>query len=63
VTIRNKLVFYGEKLLAPRPTPKLEDHLLSAVRYYLFHKSKTGGRLLHPQREDKGPTLHVSRQN
>ena len=23
---------YGEELLAPRPTPKLEDHPLSAVR-------------------------------
>jgi hypothetical protein len=28
VTFRNKLIFYGERLLAPRPTPKLEDHLL-----------------------------------
>jgi hypothetical protein len=27
---------YGEELLAPRPTPKLEDHLLSAVRDCLF---------------------------
>jgi len=24
--------FHGEELLAPRPTPKLEDHQLSAVR-------------------------------
>jgi hypothetical protein len=30
------LFFYGE-LLAPRPTPKLEDHLLSAVRDCLFN--------------------------
>jgi len=29
---RNKASFYGEKLSAPRPTPKLEDHPLSAVR-------------------------------
>ena len=29
--------FYGEQLLAPRPTPKLEDHLLSAVRDCLFN--------------------------
>ena len=29
--------FYGEELLAPRPTPKLEAHLLSAVRDYLFN--------------------------
>jgi hypothetical protein len=28
---------YGEELLIPRPTPKLEDHPLSAVRYCLFH--------------------------
>jgi hypothetical protein len=27
---RNKVIFYGEELLAPRPTPKLEDHPLSA---------------------------------
>jgi hypothetical protein len=29
--------FYGEDLLAPRPTPKLEDHPLSAVRDCLFN--------------------------
>jgi hypothetical protein len=33
----NKLIFYGEELLAPRPTPKLEDHPLSAVRDCLFN--------------------------
>ena len=33
---RNKATFYDE-LLAPRPTPKLEDHPLSAVRYCLFN--------------------------
>jgi hypothetical protein len=37
VTFRNKLNFYGEELLAPRPTPKLEDHHLSAVRDCLFN--------------------------
>jgi hypothetical protein len=26
------LMFYGEKFLAPRPTPKHEDHPLSALR-------------------------------
>ena len=36
-TFRNKVCFYGEKLLAPRPTPKLEDHNLSAVRDCLFN--------------------------
>jgi hypothetical protein len=35
--IRNKLIFYGEELLAPRPTPQLEDHPLSAVRDCLFN--------------------------
>jgi len=29
--------FYGEELLAPRPTPKLENHLLSSVRDCLFN--------------------------
>jgi hypothetical protein len=34
---RNEFVFYGEGLLAPRPTPKLEAHPLSFVRGYLFN--------------------------
>jgi hypothetical protein len=34
---RSKVSFYGEDLLAPRPTPKLEDHPLSAVPYCLFN--------------------------
>jgi len=29
--------FHGEALLAPRPTHKMEDHPLSAVRYCLFN--------------------------
>jgi len=29
--------FYGEELLAPCPTPKLEDQPLSAVRDCLFN--------------------------
>jgi len=33
--LRNIIRFYGE-LLAPSPTPKLEDHSLSAVRHCLF---------------------------
>jgi hypothetical protein len=37
VIIHNKLIFYGEGLLAPRPTPKLEDDPLSAVRDCLFN--------------------------
>jgi hypothetical protein len=32
MNFRNKLIFYGEELLAPRPIPTLEDHPLSAVR-------------------------------
>jgi hypothetical protein len=37
VTFRNKLHFFnGEELSAPDPTPKLEDHTLSAVRDCLF---------------------------
>ena len=34
---RNKIRFYGEELVAPRPTPKLEDHPLSAVPDCLFN--------------------------
>jgi hypothetical protein len=33
---RNKLIFYVEELLAPRPTPKLEDHPLSVVGDCIF---------------------------
>jgi len=45
--IRNRIRFYGEELLAPRPTPNLEDHPLSAVRHCLFIFAATlhiGGR-------------------
>jgi hypothetical protein len=60
-------IFYGEELLAARPTPKLEDHPLSAVRDCLFkifaatlHNWRP---FLHPQPEDApcrgdGPTYH-----
>jgi hypothetical protein len=34
---RNKTFFYVEELSTPRPTPKLEDHPLSAVRFCLFN--------------------------
>jgi hypothetical protein len=37
VTFSNKLFFCSEELLAPRQTPKLEDHPLSAVCYCLFN--------------------------
>jgi hypothetical protein len=34
---RKRFILYGERLLAPRPTPKLEDHPLSSVRGCLFN--------------------------
>ena len=37
LTFCNKIHFYGEELLAPRQTPKLEDHPVSAVRDCLFN--------------------------
>jgi hypothetical protein len=37
LNVRNKLNFYGEELLAPWPTPKLEAHPLLAVRNCLFN--------------------------
>jgi hypothetical protein len=37
VNFRNKIIFYSEELLAPRPIPKLEDHPLSAGRDCLFN--------------------------
>jgi hypothetical protein len=49
-------VFHGEELLAPRPTPKLEDHSLSAVRDCLFNLFRScppyRRPFLHPQPED-----------
>jgi len=35
--LRNMICFYSDMLLAPRPTPKLEDHPFSAVRDCLFN--------------------------
>ena len=32
-------VFYGEELLAPRPTTKLDDHPVSAVRDFFFFQA------------------------
>jgi hypothetical protein len=64
--LRNKLIFYGEELLGPGPTPKLEDHPFSTVLDCLFNifvtTLHTWRCLLHPQPEDvpcranKGPT-------
>jgi hypothetical protein len=36
VTFRNKLIFYGEELLAATPNHKLEVPRMSTVRDYLF---------------------------
>jgi len=36
---RKKARFYGEELLVPRPTTKLEDNPLTAVRDCLFNIS------------------------
>jgi hypothetical protein len=36
-SITSQLVFYGEELLAPCPTPKLEGHPMSALRDCLFN--------------------------
>jgi hypothetical protein len=49
VNISQQHIFYGEELLAPRPTPKLEDHPLSAVRdlFNIYCRP-----FLHPQLED-----------
>ena len=56
VTVATCLNLYSEQLLAPRPTPKLEDHPFSAVRDGLFnifaatlHIWKS---FLHPQPQD-----------
>jgi hypothetical protein len=50
---RNMVIFYGEELLAPRPTPKLEDHPLSAVRDCIFAATLHIRRpFLHPEPED-----------
>jgi hypothetical protein len=53
IVFRNLVIFYGEELLAPRPTPKLEDHPLSAVRDCIFAATLPIRRpFLHPQPED-----------
>jgi hypothetical protein len=56
--IRNFVMFYGEELLAPRPTSKLENHHLSAVRDCLLNIRVFAATLhirrpfLRPQPED-----------
>jgi hypothetical protein len=56
IVFRNMVIFYGEELLALRPTPKLEGHPLSAVRDCLFNVFAATFHIwrpfLHPQPED-----------
>jgi hypothetical protein len=42
LNVHNKLIFYGEELLAPHPIPKLEDNPLSAVHDCLSSIFTTG---------------------
>jgi hypothetical protein len=53
---RNVDMFYGKELLAPRPTPKLEDHPFSAVCDCLFNVFTATLHIrrpfVHPQPED-----------
>jgi hypothetical protein len=53
---RNIVIFYGEELLVPRPTPKLEGHPMSAVRDCLVNVFAATLHIrwlfLHPQPED-----------
>jgi hypothetical protein len=53
---RNMVILYGEELLAPLPTSKLEDHSLSAVHDCLFKVFAATLHIrmpfLHPQPED-----------
>ena len=57
-TIRNMIRFDDEELV-PRPTPKLEDHPLSAVRDWLFNIFAT---TLHiGSRYEHNETRHTAR--
>jgi hypothetical protein len=40
VPFRNVMILHGDRLLDPRPTPKLEDHHLLAVRDCIFKFSR-----------------------
>ena len=66
---RNIVSFYGEELLAPHPSPKLEDHLLSVVRDCLFNIFAATFHIwrsfLHPQPDERHVVVtvtHLSRQ-
>jgi len=51
---RNKLCFYGEKLLAPRPTQswKTTTCQLSATAYSIYFQLSSLLEAVHPQPED-----------
>jgi hypothetical protein len=56
VSSTKPVFFYGKELLAPRPTPKLEDHPSSAIRGCLFNLFKAtlhirGRSSIHNQRK------------
>ena len=60
---RNKASFYGEELMALRPTPKPENHPLLAVRDFIqnIHNYLAYCRpFLHPQPEDAVTGTHLS---
>jgi hypothetical protein len=56
IVVRDMVIFYGEEVLRPRPTPKLEGHPLSAVRDCLFNVFAATLHIrwpfLYPQPED-----------
>jgi hypothetical protein len=55
VNFRNKIIFYGEELLAPRPTPKLEDHPLWAGHVARMGETRKACRILMGKPEGKRP--------
>jgi hypothetical protein len=58
--LHNSSFFYGEALLAPRPTPKLEDHRSSAVLDCLFNLFAT---TLHTGGLASSPLASAARQD
>jgi hypothetical protein len=55
-------LFHGEELLAPCPTPKLEDHPFLTVRDCLFNTFVATSIPGAPYRGDKGPNFGVATQ-
>jgi hypothetical protein len=57
MNFRNKLIFYGEQLLAHAQPPswRTTPFRLSATAYSIYSQlpSISGGRLLHPQPKDE----------